>query len=125
MRLRLELFVGDLDHSVDFYRRVLRFHLVRQDPGYASLSNGAVVLASARPPACRAPGGWRPGRPGARRCSLSSLSRSLSWSADQPARTKAASSLPSPMLTNLLTGRAERHRDEGVQAGTALRHPSC
>src|SRR3712207_5346569 len=44
MRLRLELFVDDLDRSVDFYRRVLGFHLVRQDPGYASLCNGAVVL---------------------------------------------------------------------------------
>jgi catechol 2,3-dioxygenase-like lactoylglutathione lyase family enzyme len=44
MRLRLELFVDDLDRSVDFYRRVLGFHLVRQDPSYASLCNGAVVL---------------------------------------------------------------------------------
>ncbi|HEX2158972.1 MAG TPA: VOC family protein, partial [Actinomycetes bacterium] len=35
MRLRLELFVDDLDRSVDFYRRVLGFHLVHQDPGYA------------------------------------------------------------------------------------------
>src|SRR5215216_4863347 len=44
MRLRLELFIDDLDRSIDFYRRVLGFHLVRQDPSYASLCNGAVVL---------------------------------------------------------------------------------
>ncbi len=44
MRLRLELFVDDLDRSVDFYRRVLGFHLVRQDASYASLCHGAVVL---------------------------------------------------------------------------------
>jgi lactoylglutathione lyase len=44
MRLRLELFVDDLGRSVDFYRRALGFRLVRQDPGYASLCNGAVVL---------------------------------------------------------------------------------
>jgi lactoylglutathione lyase len=44
MRLRLELFVGDLDRSVDFYRRVLGFRLVRQDASYASVCNGAAVL---------------------------------------------------------------------------------
>jgi hypothetical protein len=30
-----------------------------------------------------------------------------------------------PMLTNLLTRPAETHRDGEVQAGTALRYPSC
>jgi hypothetical protein len=30
-----------------------------------------------------------------------------------------------PMLTRLLTGRAATPRDERVQGGTALRHPSC
>ncbi len=44
MRLRLELFVDDLDRSVDFYQRALGFRLVRRDPGYASLVNGSVVL---------------------------------------------------------------------------------
>jgi hypothetical protein len=29
-----------------------------------------------------------------------------------------------PMLTDLLTGHAERHRDERAQAGTKLTHPS-
>ena len=46
MRLRLELFVRDLDAWVAFYERVLGFRLDRRDAdgGYASLVRGSVVL---------------------------------------------------------------------------------
>jgi lactoylglutathione lyase len=46
MRLRLELFVRDLDASVAFYERVLGFRVDRRDAdgGYASLVRGSVVL---------------------------------------------------------------------------------
>lgn len=42
--LRLELFVSDMDVSIDFYCRVLGFELVRREPGYASVRSGSVVL---------------------------------------------------------------------------------
>ena len=44
MRLRLELFVDDLDTSVAFRRDVLGFTVDRRDEGYASLRRGSVVL---------------------------------------------------------------------------------
>lgn len=44
MRLRLELFVDDLERSVAWYVEVLGFGLVLADPGYASLQRGDVVL---------------------------------------------------------------------------------
>ena len=45
MELRLELFVEDMDAAIDFYTRVLRLELIRNEPGYyASLRKGAVVL---------------------------------------------------------------------------------
>ena len=46
MRLRLELFVRDLDASVAFDERVLGFRVDRRDAdgGYASLVRGSVVL---------------------------------------------------------------------------------
>jgi lactoylglutathione lyase len=44
-RLRLELFVEDMETSLGFYTRVLGFEVVRDQPGnYASLRNGEVVL---------------------------------------------------------------------------------
>ena len=43
--LRLELFVEDMGESVSFYRRVLGFEVVREEPGdYASLRSGDVML---------------------------------------------------------------------------------
>jgi lactoylglutathione lyase len=42
--LRMELFVQDMDVSIDFYRRVLGFELLRREEGYASLRSGGVVL---------------------------------------------------------------------------------
>ena len=44
MRLRLELFVADMDASVRFYTDVLGYRVVRRDEGYASLRRGAAVL---------------------------------------------------------------------------------
>lgn len=44
MGLRLELFVRDMDTSIDFYRRALGFELLRRDSAYASLRNGNVLL---------------------------------------------------------------------------------
>ena len=44
MGLRLELFVRDMEVSIDFYRRVLGFAVLRRDAGYASLRQGAVTL---------------------------------------------------------------------------------
>lgn len=45
MRVRLELFVEDMQESIGFYARVLGFEVEREEPGvYASLRNGTVVL---------------------------------------------------------------------------------
>ena len=45
MGLRLELFVEDMGESVSFYRGVLGFEVVREEPGdYASLRSGDVML---------------------------------------------------------------------------------
>jgi heme-degrading monooxygenase HmoA/predicted enzyme related to lactoylglutathione lyase len=44
MRLRVELFVTDLDTSVAFYTDVLGFRLARADDGYRSLERGVVVV---------------------------------------------------------------------------------
>jgi catechol 2,3-dioxygenase-like lactoylglutathione lyase family enzyme len=44
MRLRIELFVEDLDTSIGFYERTLGFELTRRDEHYASLRRGAAVL---------------------------------------------------------------------------------
>jgi lactoylglutathione lyase len=44
MRLRLELFVDDLDVSIAFYRDLLGFHVARRAGDYASLRRGPVVL---------------------------------------------------------------------------------
>jgi len=44
MRLRVELFVGDMDASIRFYRDVLGFRVDRRAEDYASLRRGVVVL---------------------------------------------------------------------------------
>ena len=44
MRLRIELFVGDLDTTIAFYTGLLGFRVDRRDGGYASLRRGHVVL---------------------------------------------------------------------------------
>ena len=44
MRLRMELFVDDLDASVAFYGGVLGFRVDRRDEGYVSMRRGTVVL---------------------------------------------------------------------------------
>jgi lactoylglutathione lyase len=44
MRLRMELFVDDLDVSVAFYTGVLGFQVVRGGGDYVSLRRGLVVL---------------------------------------------------------------------------------
>jgi lactoylglutathione lyase len=44
MRLRLELFVADMDASIRFYTEVLGYRVVRREDGYASLRRGAASL---------------------------------------------------------------------------------
>src|SRR5918998_4883839 len=45
MRLRLELFVKDIDASIGFYTKVLGFEVLREHPSdYASLRCGGVTL---------------------------------------------------------------------------------
>jgi len=52
MTLRFEIFPDDLDATVDFYLRVLRFRLIadrRDEPGpYVSLQRGSVRVGAAR-----------------------------------------------------------------------------
>jgi hypothetical protein len=71
MTLRVEIFPSDLDEVVDFYTRVLRFGVTkdqRHDPsGYVAMRRGAVQVGAARralPDALR-PGCLRPGGTGA------------------------------------------------------------
>jgi len=43
MNLRLELFVTDIDNSIDFYQRVLNFTQEAREPnGYTLMTNGSV-----------------------------------------------------------------------------------
>jgi catechol 2,3-dioxygenase-like lactoylglutathione lyase family enzyme len=44
MRLRIELFVDDMDASIDFYERALGFRLARRESDYASLELGDAIL---------------------------------------------------------------------------------
>ena len=45
MGLRLELFAEDMGESTSFYRRVLGFKVIREEPGdYASLRSGDILL---------------------------------------------------------------------------------
>jgi lactoylglutathione lyase len=53
--LRLELFVEDMETTIDYYVRVLGFEVARRETGdYASLRNGEVVLGIA--PISKLPG---------------------------------------------------------------------
>jgi len=60
MRLRLELFVADLEPSVAWYVEVLGFGPVRADRSYASVQRGDVVLGLG-PTAKLPPDGTGPG----------------------------------------------------------------
>jgi lactoylglutathione lyase len=44
MTLRLELFVADLQKSVEFYTTVLGFEVERRSPGYVPVRSGSVVI---------------------------------------------------------------------------------
>jgi lactoylglutathione lyase len=44
MRLRIELFVENIDASVEFYTDLLGFEVARSDAGYTVLRRGHVVL---------------------------------------------------------------------------------
>jgi catechol 2,3-dioxygenase-like lactoylglutathione lyase family enzyme len=44
MRLRMELFVGDLDRAVAWYESALGFRVVSRFEDYVSVGNGSVVL---------------------------------------------------------------------------------
>ena len=44
MRLRMELFVDDLEVAVEFWSSLLGFRLVRREAGYAVVRRGHVVL---------------------------------------------------------------------------------
>lgn len=48
MTLRLELFVTDLDKSLDFYTNVLGFERMKGGPTYAPVRSGAVVIGLGR-----------------------------------------------------------------------------
>src|SRR5215218_7959694 len=48
MRLRLELFVDDIDTTLAFYTGLLGFTLDRAQPGYASIRRGQIVLGLGR-----------------------------------------------------------------------------
>jgi lactoylglutathione lyase len=60
--LRVEIFPADLDRAVDFYVRVLRFTLERDErpDGYVALRRGDVRLGAARRPGPKEPGARRP-----------------------------------------------------------------
>ena len=46
MRLRLELFVSDIDASRDFYMQILEFEIESADPhGYTQLTRGTASIA--------------------------------------------------------------------------------
>jgi lactoylglutathione lyase len=44
MRVRLELFVQDLDRAIAFYSHILGFEVLRREEDYASLRNGSFIL---------------------------------------------------------------------------------
>ena len=64
MTLRFEIFPSDLDAAVDFYTRVLRFSVTkdqRHDPSaYVSMQRGAVRVGAARRTVPAAPGARLP-----------------------------------------------------------------
>lgn len=44
MNLRMELFVEDLDRSVNFYKNILGFTVERREPRYVEIRSGHVVF---------------------------------------------------------------------------------
>ena len=44
MTLRLELFVSDMQKSVDFYTKVLGFERLKSGPGYVPVRSGSVLI---------------------------------------------------------------------------------
>jgi catechol 2,3-dioxygenase-like lactoylglutathione lyase family enzyme len=89
MRLRLELFVTDLESSVAWYVEVLGFGLVRADPGYASLQRGDVVLGLG-PTAKLPPDGAGPGHTQARVARRPGAGIEVVLELDEPAAVEAA-----------------------------------
>jgi catechol 2,3-dioxygenase-like lactoylglutathione lyase family enzyme len=87
MRLRLELFVTDLESSVAWYVEVLGFGLVRADPGYASLQRGDVVLGLG-PTAKLPPDGAWPGHTQARVARRPVWVSRSSWSSTSRPRSR-------------------------------------
>jgi lactoylglutathione lyase len=45
MSLRLELFVSDMEKSIDFYTRVLGFERLKGQPNYVPVRSGSVLIA--------------------------------------------------------------------------------
>jgi lactoylglutathione lyase len=45
MSLRLELFVSDMEKSIDFYTRVLGFDRLKGQPNYVPVRSGSVLIA--------------------------------------------------------------------------------
>ena len=45
MTLRLELFVTNMEKSIDFYTNVLGFERMKGEPGYAPVRSGSVLIA--------------------------------------------------------------------------------
>ncbi|MBL7259532.1 VOC family protein [Paractinoplanes lichenicola] len=62
MRLRMELFVDDLDVSAAFYADVLEFEVTRREEFYASLRRGDVTLGLGRADGLSAHDKTGPGR---------------------------------------------------------------
>ena len=89
MRLRLELFVDDLDTSIGFYA-ALGFAVERREHDYASLRWGDAVSASARSPSSRRPAPDQASPRSASPASAAQASRSCSRS-----RTSTSPSQPS------------------------------
>lgn len=48
MTLRLELFVTDMEKSIDFYTNVLGFERMKGEPDYAPVRSGSVLIALGR-----------------------------------------------------------------------------
>jgi lactoylglutathione lyase len=70
MRVRFELFVREMGVAVAFYTGVMGFDLVREEPGYASLRRGEVILGLGSISKLPAEGGYFTRDIAERRCGL-------------------------------------------------------